>query len=924
MKKNLKKAIILSLLLTCSYHQQSWADELGTIKYSGGGIENIGDGHTITNMDTSSTTHGRGIDISYISQQHAGGGTVTGSNLTINTAGAALSAQSYYNAAAPGIVFSADSIIILEGTNHITNVGSGSYGQAIRAMSHSTAFEQKAEIYLLGEGNTITAGGIAIGADGNKSLVAIGDRATITGHSYGGSVAVISNADGGRIEIGDYATIIHRNDDKSSSNINGMAVMSRTTDGYIKIGNNSTIATSAAGALGSSNHNGNHAVSAGFTSNGNTYAGKIIIGDSANISTQMAGSHAVRSVHADSSIEIGDYAIISTAGNNSSAVRVGEIDAARNLLISGGVINIGTGALITTEGDAAYGLEARYANSVLNISDVTLVTEGTESHGVIAHLGGSINLDGATITVDTDKNAYAVLASGIDANTNEASNVTGNGEYHITGDIKAENGGIINLDFAAGSTFVGATAVDVNNSSANNLTLGTDSLWLVTGDSLLNSLTNNGGTVDLSYKNNVFNTLTVENLNGNNGTIILGIDGTQPHQSDQLIVTDTFTGTQQIALREINGLHNDPALGKDAEGTVLVSVKINEGTFTAVDGEGTLYYKRYELDKKDSLSKSTTTEWYLKGVENVDPGEKPTTSVNTIAAAGALSYYTWRDNDQLVKRMGDLRKNGGEEQGAWVRLSGSNIKRSGNFSFENKFNRYEFGYDQKLRATDKITVYGGLALSYSDGNSSYDRGSGDNKDKALSLYLTQIGAKGHYLDIVAKVNRMDTDFKVYDNDLNRISGDFDNTGISLSAEYGRKNSLQNNWYIEPQVQLTVGRFGSASYTTSNGIAANQSSINSAVSRFGFNIGKDITEKTNVYLKADWLHEFGGSYAMTMTNIGRERVRVDRSYGDTWFEYGIGASVQTSRNNYFYLDLERSSGSDFKKDWYWNIGSRWTF
>ena len=105
---------------------------------------------------------------------------------------------------------------------------------------------------------------------------------------------------------------------------------------------------------------------------------------------------------------------------------------------------------------------------------------------MIAHLGGSINLDGATITVDTDKNAYAVLASGIDANTNEASNVTGNGEYHITGDIKAENGGIINLDFASGSTFVGATAVDVNNSSANNLTLGTDSLWLVTGDSLLN------------------------------------------------------------------------------------------------------------------------------------------------------------------------------------------------------------------------------------------------------------------------------------------------------------------------------------------------------------------------------------------------------------------------------------------------------
>ncbi|MFQ9936268.1 MAG: hypothetical protein ACLRXQ_10030 [Phascolarctobacterium faecium] len=136
-------------------------------------------------------------------------------------------------------------------------------------MSHSTAFEQKAEIYLLGEGNTITAGGIAIGADGNKSLVAIGDRATITGHSYGGSVAVISNADGGRIEIGDYATIIHRNDDKSSSNINGMAVMSRTTDGYIKIGNNSTDCYFGCRSFRQQQPcNGNHAVSAGFISNG--------------------------------------------------------------------------------------------------------------------------------------------------------------------------------------------------------------------------------------------------------------------------------------------------------------------------------------------------------------------------------------------------------------------------------------------------------------------------------------------------------------------------------------------------------------------------------------------------------------------------------------------------------------------------------
>ena len=51
---------------------------------------------------------------------------------------------------------------------------------------------------------------------------------------------------------------------------------------------------------------------------------------------------------------------------------------------------------------------------------------------------------------------------------------------------------------------------------------------------------------------------------------------------------------------------------------------------------------------------------------------------------------------------------------------------------------------------------------------------------------------------------MDNDFTVYDTNRNKITGDFNNTGVSLSAEYGRKNDLQNSWYIEPQAQFTLG------------------------------------------------------------------------------------------------------------------------
>ena len=79
----------------------------------------------------------------------------------------------------------------------------------------------------------------------------------------------------------------------------------------------------------------------------------------------------------------------------------------------------------------------------------------------------------------------------------------------------------------------------------------------------------------------------------------------------------------------------------------------------------------------------------------------------------------------------------------------------------------------------------------------------------------------------------------------------------------------------------------------------------------------------IYAKANLLHEFGGSYNVTMTDSSG-RVNVSDSFNDTWFEYGIGAAIQTGTNNHVYLDFERSAGGDFKKDWSWNVGARWTF
>ena len=612
-------------------------------------------------------------------------------------------------------------------------------------------------------------------------------------------------------------------------------------------------------------------------------------------------------------ISVGDgLRLFVTGGKDTRGVEVGFNDAKVTLGENASIIansrdGVALGVFVFNKGkfEAAKDL-------VINVS----ADDGSQwAAGVLAQgTGSEAVLNGAVISAtEGDTASYAIY-------TYNNGSVVGNaGKYNIYGNILNNSGGIVDLTANSGSFIEGW--VSTASTAETNISLEEASYWKVTGDSNLTHLHNDNSIVDMTHDSNTFSTLTVDNLSGENGVIKMDIDASQNSlNSDKLYVTDTLTGTQYIDLYEVNGY---TPVGEEGVGTVLATVNNHNGSFAAVDGEGTLYWKRYELDHQDTADTSGnyTKDWYLKQVTNID---QPTTSTDTILAANALNYHTWRtENDKLLQRMGELRHNGEEAQGAWFRLRGTKIGRDGKFDFENKYTSYELGYDTITKNTDDKIRYQGAAVSYVDGDSSYNRGSGDNSSKAISFYNTEIGSKGHYLDVVFKVSNLENDFKVYDTKNNKITGDFNNTGVSLSAEYGRKNVLHNGWYIEPQAQFTLGYLGGDSYTTSNGIEVSQSGIKSAVGRIGFNIGKEVGSKSVVYAKANLLHEFGGGYDVTMYD-GRDGVKVGDTFNDTWFEYGVGAAFAAGKNSHVYLDVERSSGSDFTKDWQWNIGARWTF
>ncbi len=576
-----------------------------------------------------------------------------------------------------------------------------------------------------------------------------------------------------------------------------------------------------------------------------------------------------------------------------------QIKAADNITVSGS-----SWGAIYNENGANTQLHASKTLNLLSdkwgiVNDNSIVNAQAEK---AINIKGTVWTSGGNITVGKDSSTLQTV---------------------INGDLTAKNNGYIAAFVNnAGSSFTGNTTdahwQDVNTRDAGNkgihLTLNDGSVWNdFDYDSTIQVLDTSKAKVDM--QDDKFKRLSIGTLKGDKSTFNMDIDaGTNTNNSDRLYIAGTHSGNHYITLNNVNADGNTDG----AAGTVLVSVKDEQGHFFANDKEGSLYWNKYTLDMQDSATAGYTKDWYLKKVEFIP--SKPTTSVDAVDATQRLAFANWVEDDKLMQRMGDLRHETNNEEGVWVRVKGGKYSGDG---FSNRHTMYQLGYDDVVKNTDKLKRYQGVAFSYDDGKNSFNRGSGKLKAKSIGFYSTDLRNKGHYLDLALKIYDADSDFTVFDTEGKKIIGAFDNSGISLSAEYGRKKYLDEHWSIEPQAQLTLGYLGGARYTTSNGIHVSQSDPNSVLGRIGCNFMYDMDEKNTVYLKANWLHQFAGNYGATLTN-GNDSLRIDNHDHDTWFEYGFGFACMTGKNNHLYADVERSTGGSLRKNWQWNAGMFWTF
>ncbi len=436
-------------------------------------------------------------------------------------------------------------------------------------------------------------------------------------------------------------------------------------------------------------------------------------------------------------------------------------------------------------------------------------------------------------------------------------------------DIELSNGGIVNVQSNAEK--FNADDVEMNNGVINlqgdnqNVNVGT--------------LTGSNGTVTVSSENNkmqITKTNTIDSLT---------VAANQAY-AEQLMQNDMGVSLQQLANQVVDS-------SKDNDKSAATNLYLAE---TAVTGVTTA-----EVDENGKVVLNTVN-------------ERVNTSNDAISNMASIALMAWRaENNDMNKRLGELRDSKGEH-GIWARM----VRGEGTYkSIKNQYNTYQLGYDEKLSTNDKWTV--GAAVSYTEGESGFNGGSGENKHTGFSVYGSYLNDDGSFVDLIAKYARLDHDFDVIGG---AGSGDYETNGYSVSAEYGKRFKQDNGMWIEPQVELTYGKIGSANYKTDNGVSVRQDGMESIVGRVGFALGKDFNAG-NAYVRASYLYDFDGETDISFTK-GNVTRGFEQDLGGGWFEVGVGTNINLSDATHIYMDVEKTYGGDVATPWQWNVGVRYSF
>ena len=581
----------------------------------------------------------------------------------------------------------------------------------------------------------------------------------------------------------------------------------------------------------------------------------------------------------------GDYEL----GINISSGSTVELKNAKEVSVIGGISVKGTDVDDATKVSS---LDINASDNIYIQGTIKNVAETVSSNPVT---GGNINIGAnnkdVTINIDGDiySGEYPGAVKNDDSETDVAKASGGSINISLNNEKSSLNGNIFDKDPGADAT--NGVHLEVSNGAT----------WTTTGNSTVKEVKSNGGVINLAGNDQNIN---INNLTNGSGS------GETPNTT--IIKTDSINNKLNIGSNE-NKLEVEASskvtdsMGNDIQGgmeKLLKNINVEKGT-----KETTVTAKAGSVTGETTITRDTDG--------NSSAAKEEVNKDNAgISEMASIALMAWRaENNDMNKRLGELRNSKGEH-GIWTRMVRGQSK-YGAQNVKNQYSTYQLGYDEKLSVDKNWTV--GAAVSYTDASSSFSTGHGENKSTGFAVYGSYLSDNGSFVDLIAKAARLKNEFDVLGG---AGKGDYETNGYSLSAEYGKRFTKDNGFWIEPQVELTYGYVGAVDYLTNNDVKVRQNGMDSLVGRIGFAMGRNI-KAGNVYARASYLYDFDGETDVTFSKNSVTR-GFEQDLGGGWWEVGVGTNLNLSDATHLYFDVEKTFGGNVATPWQWNAGVRWSF
>lgn len=378
-------------------------------------------------------------------------------------------------------------------------------------------------------------------------------------------------------------------------------------------------------------------------------------------------------------------------------------------------------------------------------------------------------------------------------------------------------------------------------------------------------------------------------------------------------------GSKEKPLLDVDTGGQDDAVKFNYTGTV--TDKLASGSVKAEE-----LFNGISLDNNATPERITTSDglWggasvhEKKGDEITSTYSGPSSLITSTTDLALMNGLVWRSQlTNLSDRMGTLRTMP-QAAGAWARYNNGRLDGRG---LEYDYSTIEVGFDAPV--SNNFLV--GVSFDYTIGDTDLNAGSADNDVYTLGLYGTYYGDNGGFVDLMAKIGRIDNEYNVA-NSAGSEKGDYMMTGAIVGVEAGHRFDLAYNMFVEPQVQLSYSWLRATDYAT-NIRSVDFETIESLVARVGVMGGMKFAENRGAaYLKASYNHDFLGNVDATMhaVNGSNNSAKISDELDDNWAEVSLGVSYSVTDTLNTFLDVGTGFGGDIDQKWRINFGARYAF